>query len=776
MNKSSSSIGSIFNRINIWSNFLAPLLLGFVTFLFYYPSLNYPFQFDDIANITKRFAIRFDLPFYRWISSTRWLGETLNILNFRIGRFDPFYYRLFNIIIHIATGIVIFFLIKKLCQCWKQKQFFYENASLISFITAALFLLHPVQTQTVSYVIQARLEGLATFFVLTTLLVFVYAFLAKTFFSRVSLFALGCFLTFLSSGTKEIAVVTPVLLVLVDWFFVAEENWANFKNRAFYYMIFAVVFVSAALTYFGWPMIKNSILLKSATMNNRGNILTPSAFDVITPYMYLISEFKILVHYITMFIWPIGISVDYDWKISESFFSADAFFPFLVLATLIAVSFYLAKNKKMSFFAFGFFWFLITMAPRTTLIPSPELVSDYKTYLASVGILFILGVCLSWCFLKASENVGSLASHLKMPSVQYITLMILMLPLGYSMYQRNLVWSSSVRFWQDTVEKAPNKARAHNNFGVALVEAGKHDEAIKEYLTAIALDKNYSDPWSNVSVAYSLKGNIDEAIAALKSAIHICPNYPEAYNNLGSLFIRKQNYDDAEKILKIALNLRPYYGKAHYNLGRLYLEKKDNDKAWQCFKNATQGDLDSPEGFFTYGQMSLRLQKYKDAVYAFEQILARGYCTPQILFNLANSYFLDQKFERAEKVYGKLVQDNPLDPRFAYNLAETLFAEKKYQAALEFFRKTTTLPSPVPQSFFRVAKCLECMKMSGEAKKYLENLMDKDFPVKFKEVAKNEITRIGLQEKLNAGNGSIKYSEFKNIMNAKQELEAKIKA
>lgn len=416
------------------------------------------------------------------------------------------------------------------------------------------------------------------------------------------------------------------------------------------------------------------------------------------------------------------------------------------------------------------------MAPRTTFIPSPELVSDYKTYLASVGILFILGTMLCWLCVKLFEQIKTSNVYFNLPAAQHVALIVLILPIGFMMQQRNKVWSSSIVFWQDTVEKSPNKARAHSNFGVALCEAGKYDEAIKEYSAAIALDKNYSDPWSNISVAYSLKGNIDEAIKALKSAIHICPNYPEAYNNLGSLLIKKQNYDDAERILGMAIKLRPYYGKAFYNLGRLYLEKKNDEKAWECFKKATQGDLDCPEGFFTYGQMSLRLQKHQDAVYAFEQIIKRGYCTPQIWFNLANAYFLSGNFGKSEAIYTKLVQENPLETKFSYNLAEALFSQKKYQQALEFFQKTTSQPNTVPQAFLRVAKCLECLNAPDDARNYLEKLLEKDFPDQFKKLATNEIARIGLQAKLNAGKGSIKYSELKNIMNERQKLEAKIKS
>ncbi|MFA6526960.1 MAG: hypothetical protein WCT20_00875, partial [Candidatus Babeliales bacterium] len=85
-----------------WQQIVPPVLLTFLTYLFYWPSLHYPFQFDDIANISKKYAIRFDDPFNRFWINSRWFGDWLNTLNYKIGGFDPFYYRFFNVLIHLC--------------------------------------------------------------------------------------------------------------------------------------------------------------------------------------------------------------------------------------------------------------------------------------------------------------------------------------------------------------------------------------------------------------------------------------------------------------------------------------------------------------------------------------------------------------------------------------------------------------------------------------------------------------------------------------------------
>jgi len=420
-------------------------------------------------------------------------------------------------------------------------------------------------------------------------------------------------------------------------------------------------------------------------------------------------------------------------------------------------------------------WFFICIAPRSTIIPSPELVCDYKTYLASVGVFFILAVFVAFIVLKL-KNLPIIAfvrqqKYMHEKNTILTMLIVMMLPIGLGAFMRNKIWRSSVDFWADNVKKAPLKARAHNNYGVALSEDGKINESIVAYKRAIELDKYYQDPLSNIAVAYSLNGQIDEAIESLKKAIHLSPNYAEAHNNIGSLFLQKKLYDDAERFLRKAIQIRPYYGKAFYNLARLYEEKQQPEKVWEYLEKATKGDLDIPEVFFKLGLMSLKLNKYKEAARAFETTVKRGFSSPQVWFNLANAYFMMEQLDKAQPIYEKLVRDNPLDTRFIYNLAETFFTKKKYDVALSLFKKVTTLPKPLPQSFFRVANCLEKEKKTGEAKAYLNELLSFNAPEKFKNMVQNEIARLSIQEDLDKGKGSIRLSELKQAL-AKREVGA----
>lgn len=763
--------------LNRFSYLVPPGLLVILTSFFYYFSLNYPFQFDDIANITKKFAIRFDNPLAFWWVNSRWFGDWLNRLNFEIGRFDSFWYRGFNLAIHIFAGLLVFYLIKSICQAAQEKLFFKENASLIAFVCAGLFLLHPVQSQTVSYVIQARIEGLATLFALGMIFLFVKIFEQRNVLLQAVLLFVLFVVALISCGTKEIVIVSPILMLLVDWFFISGEQWQSLKTRIWFHAIFSIYFFGLMIHYLSPSFATKAVSLAIDTGNNRGNILTPGAYDIITPLQFLISEFKVILHYLWMFVWPFNISVEYDWKVATTFWQADVIFPLIILSMVLGYAVYSFILKKNSCYAFGIFWFFVCVLPRSSIIPSPELVCDYKTYLAAVGWLFVISTGLVYCFDFLSKRIQSIAQVLSpgqsvVPNALIVFSLILAV-FGFGTYGRNQVWESAVAFWEDNIKKAPGKARAYNNYGVALSEAGRLDESITAYLKAIELDKFYSDPLSNIAVAYSLKEDTDKAIEALRSALVLCPNYPEALNNLGTLYIKKKDYPEAERFLLKAIELRPYYGKAYYNMGRLHLEKNQEEVAWGYFKKAVEGDLDNPDGFFTFGQMSIRLKKFEEAARAFELVIQRG-CNSEIAwFNLANSYFMLKDYNKAKSIYEKLVAQNPLEGRYLHNLAETHYSLQDYVSALETFKRVTTLAKPMPQSFFRIVNCLENMDKHADAMAYLKQLEMANAPDDFKQLVRNEMARLAMQEKLDKNDNKIKVSEIKQALALRKSKEQK---
>ncbi len=423
-----------------------------------------------------------------------------------------------------------------------------------------------------------------------------------------------------------------------------------------------------------------------------------------------------------MFISPLNISVEYDWVLSRSFFAPDCIFPFLGLATIGLTIFRILYTQPTDVLCFGALWFFACIAPRSSIIPSPELLVDYKTYTASIGWLFILAVgiikLVEWLTARAPEAYA----QLKTRQARILLASLIAVPLCFLTMQRNNVWRSGTEFWDNVIKNAPGKARAYNNYGVELSQIYKeYEKAIPYFKKAISMDSNYPDPCNNLAVCYSHIGNIDGAIEALKKGLHINPYYPEGYNNLASFFLRKKEYEKAAKALRTALHLRPYYGKAYFNLGRLYAEQGKQEQCLECFKKAcTIADLDNEFGFTTYGNACFQQKKFDQAIWAFGKVLEYNPNNMDALFNLGNTYYLAKQYDHAKTIYQRMIQIRPDDIRVWYNLGETLFAQNKIDEALNCFKRVEPHKEELPNVLIRLAGCHEKKGDPVAAHKLLE--------------------------------------------------------
>lgn len=670
-----------------FQHFITLVLLGITTIATYYPSLHYSFQFDDLSNITRYFDIRHNTFWSLFFSKTRWLIYWLNSIHYHIAGFNPFSYRVGSITIHVTNGILIFCILSLVLSRLKERSFWHTNAYAITTVTSMLFLLHPVQTQTVSYIIQSELEGLAALFMLTMVVIYLYMTSTTSTHKQYISGGLLLILGILSSGTKETTIICPFLLALVDWFFVAQGSWVFFKKRIpFLCTLFTLLFASYA--YLLTPAFFTKVLgLNYYVKNNIGNVITHNPNQLISPYLFFISQFKVILHYLTIFIWPFNISVEYDWKVCRHFFSFDCIVPFAFLVVIAFVIAWLLKRNKSEPLCFGALWFFTCLSTRSTIMPSPELLVDYKTYCASFGWLFILATGIIYTMIQLIAMLKQ--THLIKAIPLALFSCLLLSPLSYFTLQRNNVWRSGIDFWGSELAASPHKARAHNNYGVELSQNQKEFAAsIAYFQKAIELDRHYADPHNNLAVAYAHLGDFDKAIEAIKSGIAINALYPEAYNNLATFLMQKNDFKQAKIAAIQAIRLRPYFGKALYNLGRIYLHEENLEQAWECFKKCCmEGDYDVERGFFQYGKISLELHKYDEALIAFKKILQINPYHIDAHLGLATAYVGLKQYDDALVYYQKAHQYDPNNFLTLQGIGEIYLLTNKPHHALEFFTK-----------------------------------------------------------------------------------------
>lgn len=698
---------------------IIPIFLALITFITYLPSLWYEFHFDDKENILKFFAIRHATFKELCFSSPRWISKWLNTLYYKIGEFNPVVYRLAGISFHIITGVVLFTLIYRLLSYQNQNQSFKKYALIIATITSSLFLLHPVQTQTVSYVIQGQLEGLSALATLTSLLFF-YHYCISTRFSKKLGYGIAIIVSVLvGCGTKEMFIITPILLILVDWFFIAEGSIVKCISRIWLYCTTSLL-ISVLFYYFSTLKV---FALANQAYNNFGNALTIDGTAIIGRYDFFISQFKVILHYIQICIVPYGMSVDYDWKMSQSFFASDALYPFMTLVILALITLYFLIQNKQNIFAFAILWFFVSILPRASIIPACELVADYKTYLASIGVFFIIALLT----VMGIERLQKYSMYL------HVFIALLSSPIvliSYATYSRNLVWSSEKVFWADIIEKAPLKARGHNNYGTALQDSNEYEQSLVHFKRAIELDAKYPDPLINSSISYNKLGNIDSAIESIEKALELSKYQPEAYLNYGLFLHTKERYPEAKRAFTKAIELRPYYGKAWHNLALVEAETGNYTQAIEAAQYAClKSDYLAQNSFLIWARAALAIKEYDSAIAAYKGLLQINPHSIDTTVQLAQCYIFKKSYLEAFELYQQILQVITDNPFIWHNNAECALHLEKYTDAIHGYAITLQLMPSMTQAAIKLAICYDKIGDQDKAEAVCKKIIA-DYPPK----------------------------------------------
>ena len=391
-----------------------------------------------------------------------------------------------------------------------------------------------------------------------------------------------------------------------------------------------------------------------------------------------------------MYFWPFNISFDYDFKIEDNFWSKNVIFPLIFLLSIILLGLILFINNTSNIFSFCIAWFFVTILPRSSLIPSTEMVSDYKTHLASLSLFLILAIIL----LKIVYLILPYFKKKKYLISQFTSFLIIFSIFGYLTKQRNKVWSSDLNFWADAIKSAPHKARAHNNYAVALARDGQKDKAIKHYHKALECDPTYGEPHINLAINYQNKGDKKTAMHHYQQALKSGEGHPELFNNLGTLHLENKNYKKAEYCFNKGINLHSFYGrgvydKALFNLGRTKQEQGDLQKANEYYAKALKGEAPQPFFFFAHAETSYKLNKYDDAIKSLE--IAKRHLSGfnNLEYTLGCCYYAKGNYEKACENFKASYNTNSKSNVFAYNYAQSLINLHKYKKALPLFKQCT---------------------------------------------------------------------------------------
>ncbi len=474
-------------------------LLAILVFSIYSVTLEGPFVLDDLRNIENNPHIRLTRLTLDGIaraglespSSSRPVANISFALNYYFHRYGVLGYHLVNILIHATTGILLY-LFAKTTLSLPSLRSRYEAHGWIPFMTALIWLVHPLQTQSVTYIVQ-RMNSMAAMFYVLSFFLYAKARLAEEKKKRWAFFA-GCTLAgILSLGSKEIAATLPFFIFLYEWYFFQELSRIWLKRHVLPLVWILILLAVVSFMYLGADPLE--VIVR--TYQGRDFTLTER----------VLTEFRVVIFYISLLIFPhpSRLNLDHDFPISHSL--TDPITTVLsmgAIAGLIGLAFYVGKKERL--LSFCILWLLGNLVIESTVI-GLEIIFEHRMYLPSMLICF-MAVTLAYRHIKSKWLVVGVLSA--------VTVMF-----SIWTYERNSIWSDNVVLWRDCVDKSPKKARPHNSLGVALASQGRLDEAIGHYSEALRIKPGFAEAHTNLGNALFSQGRLDEAIGHYSEALRI---------------------------------------------------------------------------------------------------------------------------------------------------------------------------------------------------------------------------------------------------------------
>ena len=574
-------------------------LLAVVVILIYADTLTTPFIFDDLVNIVENPHIRvpalsFENLAWAGFESPERRRPVANIslaMNYYFSGYNIVSYHVVNILIHLACGILLYFLTKSTLQTPALISR-YEKSGWIPFFTAFIWLVHPLQTQSVAYIVQ-RMNSMATMFYVLSMLFYVKFRMSGA--NRLKWLQLaGCLISaLLAFGTKEITATLPVFIVLYEWFFFQESNpqWA--KRNLLVLGGVLVFFVIIALVYLGYdPLAK---------------ILNGYRIRDFTPMQRVLTQSRVVIFYISLILWPSPSRLNLDHDFALSYSLLDPFTTVISILVIFAlIAFAILSARKTPLLSFSILWFFGNLVIESSVI-GLELVFEHRNYLPSIFAILAI--------------VAMTFRHLKHALAAAVIFSLVGALFCVWTFQRNRVWADEISLYQDSAVKSPGKARPQNNLGAALSRQGKYEAAIVQYRLALKIKPDYADAHYNLGYALAKTGNVNEGLYHFRQAVRIEPKRVKYLNNLGVALSISGNYEEAIGYFQKALKINNADADVHNNIGALLKKEGDRNAAMRHFAAAIALDPLHAGAVYNRGVMLMENGQLKAARQHFARAL-----------------------------------------------------------------------------------------------------------------------------------------------------------
>jgi len=537
-----------------WAYLLGLFLAVLVAFEVYGSTLRAPFLFDDLylpftdPNYVER-------GFRHWVQGLRPLLMATYWLNFQVSGQDPFSYHVWNVLLHLVAAAMAWLIVRNLLERAGEKGWRLETLAAFA---GAIFLLHPLQTESVAYV-ASRSESLSVALAYASLAAFLYGREEEIGWRR-TLLVLALFAAAVMS--KEHTAVMPAAILLADIF------WKRHSLKES---------LSRNWRLFGPMAIAGCIGLAAVWRVLAASASAGFGLKELPWHHYFFTQCRAIWVYIRMFFLPYGQNIDHDFPISRSLLDHGAWLGLLGLIGLTALAW--LSRKRFPLASSGVLLFLLLIAPTSSVAPIADPLVERRTYLPMIGLLLV--VCEAARHLPLSRGPLTAGAAL-------ITIVLALLTAS-----RNRVWSDPITLWADAAAKAPHKVRPRHQLAYAYYAAGQCERAVEEYERAARLAPPEHSLLVNWALACDCAERYDAALERLQQALSLKKS-AHVYSLIGMIKAKQGRYAEAWQELEHAIRLDPGFAMSYVYRGNLRAIGGDLKAAMDDYRRALSLDPELP--------------------------------------------------------------------------------------------------------------------------------------------------------------------------------------
>ncbi|RJP68515.1 MAG: tetratricopeptide repeat protein [Candidatus Abyssobacteria bacterium SURF_17] len=532
------------------AHILALFFLALLPALLYFNSLGNSFHYDDGFYILNNayahdlsrvghFFVSSKLISNITLSGYRPLTMTTFAFNYAVGAGNPFGYHLVNVAIHVLNTLLVYAVSLSLMRVFEV-----PHVRKAAMATAVLFACHPINTQPVNYT-SGRSTLLAAGFSLLSLLLYMRRERAKTGTKRIlalagSLVAYSCALL-----SKEEAVALPALIMLYELCRIRLRlDTRNIKRVIIPLLSFAVLTLGFMI------LVVHVLGLISDTPQARGmgeNLLTQA---------------KAIFIYGKLMLFPTNLSIDHVIAPSRSLLDPLGAASVIGLTAIVIASTVAIRTFPM--LSFGVWWFLLALAPTSTLVALKLVVNEQRMYLPAVGLMLIAGAGFGAALEQAAKTGRS-----GVRTAVILASTAVALCLSAVTVRRNIDWRTPLNLWTSALHQYPASVRANTQVANLYLQDGRVQQAVAAAEKAVEIAPDFPDARMALASAYSRVGLQEEALKHARAAVDLNPVSSDAHTTLGIVYARLGRYAESEAEWRRALELDPNNREARENLEKL---------------------------------------------------------------------------------------------------------------------------------------------------------------------------------------------------------------